>query len=51
VTPSAQPVMRSRGPEHPVLALQRQIGNAATARLLQRVIYKDEKAKGEGGAY
>jgi len=34
-----------------LLALQRSAGNAATARMLQRVIYKDEKAKKEGGNY
>ncbi|WP_141784790.1 hypothetical protein [Ornithinicoccus hortensis] len=46
---AASPV--SQTPEHVLRVLQRSAGNAATSRMLQRLIYKDDKAKEEGGNY
>ena len=41
----------ARPSEHMLLAMQRSAGNAATARLVQRVIYKDDDAKKQGRPY
>lgn len=41
----------ARPSEHMLLAMQRSAGNAATARLVQRVIYKDDDAKKQDRPY